>query len=114
MTAATYNITVEQNATFKRRFNCLDKIRMPMDLTGYAAHMQIRDTAGAVICDLSTENGKIVLGGLAGTIDLTIPLSETSLFTFTTAAYDLKLTEPDLTQDRVVQGVVSLSPGVTA
>lgn len=114
MTAAVQNLVIEQKATFKKRLTCRDKFRKAINLTGFTAHMQIRDQAGSIIADMTTENGKITLGGVAGTIDLTIPVSDTSTFTFTSATYDLKLINPDTTHDRIMQGKVTLSVGVTA
>ena len=35
----------------------------PIDVTGYAAVLQIRDHKGALMLELSTANGKIIVGG---------------------------------------------------
>jgi hypothetical protein len=114
VTAAVKNLVVEQKATFKKRLTYRDKLKKPINLTGFGARLQIRDSAGVLISDLSTQNGKIVLGGSAGTIDITIPVAETSVMTFTTALYDLKLIAPDATESRLLQGKVTLSVGQTA
>jgi hypothetical protein len=113
MTAATKNLIIEQKATFKKRLVYRDKLKKPINLTGFSARMQIRDTAGALLNDLSTDNGKIVLGGTAGTIDITVSASDTSVMTFASALYDLKLIAADGTQMRLMQGKVTLSPGQT-
>lgn len=113
MTAAVKNLIIEQKATFQKRLTYRDKSKKPINLTGFAAAMQIRDASGVLLADLSTENGKIVLGGTAGTIIVTISADETSLMTFATAYYDLKLRQ-DLIETRLMQGKVTLSPGQTA
>ena len=113
MTAAVKNIIIEQKATFQKRLTYRDKSKKPINLTGFGAAMQIRDSAGVLIADLSTRNGKIILGGATGTIDITISADETSLMTFNTALYDLKL-EIGAIEMRLMQGKVTLSLGQTA
>lgn len=113
MAAATKNFTIEQKATFRKVLTYRDRLKKPINLTGFGARMQIRDAAGALISDLSTANGKIVIGGSAGTIALTIPHTETALMTFGTALYDLKLIAPDGSESRLLQGKILLSVGQT-
>jgi len=113
MVAAVKNLVIEQKATFKKRLVWKDKAKRPISLTGFTARMQIKDDAGTVVADLSTVNGGIVLGGVAGTIDLLITAANTSLMTFAGATYDLKLIAPDATEQRLIQGKVTLSAGVT-
>ena len=112
MTAAVKNFIIEQKATFHKRLTYRDKSKKPINLTGYTAAMQIRDPAGVLLADLSTDNGQIILGNAAGTIDITISWEDTSLMTFSSALYDLKLIIGD-TEIRLLQGKVSLSVGQT-
>jgi hypothetical protein len=113
MTAAVKNLTIEQKATFCKRLTYKDKSKKPVNLTGFSAHMQVRDASGALIVDLSTTNGSIALGGILGTIDLTIAASDTTTMTFASALYDLTLISPSGTVTRLLQGKVTLSPGQT-
>jgi len=81
------DILIKQGATFRLWFNFQDRFKQPYDLTGFRAHMQIRDALnGALIHDLSTENGGIVLNGAPGDIDLYIPSAATAAMQFTTGA----------------------------
>lgn len=114
MVAAVKNLTIEQKATFKVRLTYKNALKKPINLTGFSAHMQIRDANGTLITDLSTTNGKIVLTPVSGIIDLIIPASETTAMTFTTGLYDLKLIAPDTTETRLLQGKVTLSLGQTS
>ena len=114
MTAAVKNLIIEQKATFKKRLTLKDKFKKAINLTGFGARMQIRDAAGVVIADMSTTNSKITLGGIAGTIDLLLTVAETTAMTNVPMFYDLKLINPDLTEDRKLQGKVTLSVGQTA
>lgn len=66
MTAPIKNLVIEQKATFLKRLTYRDKFKKPINLTGCTARMQIRAADGTVICDLSTENGRIALGGTTG------------------------------------------------
>lgn len=113
MPAVTKNLTIEQKTTFRKKLTYRDKLKKPINLTGYGARMQIRDATGALIADLSTQNSKIVLGGASGTIELVISAAETTLMTFTTALYDLKLIAPSGDEIRLLQGKVTLSVGQT-
>lgn len=113
MPAAVKNLVIEQRATYRKKMTYRDKFKKPINLTGYGARMQIRDGDDLLIADLSTENGKIILGGARGTIELVIPVAETSLMTFATAFYDLKLIAPNGDEIRMLQGKVTLSVGKT-
>ena len=113
MAAVKKNFIIEQKATFKKRLTYRDKQKRPINLTGFSAKMQIRDATGTQIADLSTTNGKIVLGGAAGTIDLLLTAAETALMTFASALYDLKLVAPDTSETRMLEGKVTLSVGQT-
>lgn len=113
MTATTKNLIIEQKATFRKKMVYRDKFKKPINLTGFSVRMQIRAADGSLIADLSTQNGKIILGGASGSIELVIPVAETSLMTFATALYDLKLIAPNGDEIRMLKGKVTLDPGQT-
>ena len=83
----------------------------PVDLTGYTATMQFRpynnDTA-PLYYDASSN---ITLGGIAGTISLTIPASVTGTFTWPSALYDLLLTDSSGNVYPLLTGIVGFNPG---
>jgi hypothetical protein len=87
----------------------------PVDLTGFTARMQIRDTvdATAILATLTTENGGITLGGTAGTIALLLTAAQTTLLTFTSAVYDLEIISAGGVVTRLLSGAVVLSKEVT-
>jgi len=118
---ATYDLCIQQNATFSRIFvwtayatgpNTAGAQPQPVDLTGFTAAMQIRayPLASAVLYDASSN---ITLGGNAGTISLEIPAATTAGFTWWAAVYDLLLTDPSGSVTRFLNGSVTVSPGVT-
>jgi len=91
--AGTYNIICDQGATFGRTITWKDANGDPVDLTNYTARMQVRSivTSDTVAVELTTEDGRITLGGALGTITLTIPATVTDDIEAGTYAYDLEL-----------------------
>ena len=87
----------------------------PVNLTGFTARMQIRETveSTAVLHSLTTENGGITLGGAAGTIALTISATDTAAFTFDTAVYDLEVVSGGGVVTEIASGAVLMNNEVT-
>lgn len=117
MPAGSYNIIIEQGATFRLRLTLkLPGDPEPMDLSGHIARMQIRTKVASdtVLYSLTTENGGITLGGVAGTIDLFISDEDTAAMTFRSGVYDLEIEAvPNGDVIRIIEGQVRLSPEVT-
>jgi hypothetical protein len=115
MPAAKVNLKIEQGATFRQKFTWKDAKGKPVNLTGYTAKLQVRDSAGAttVLLELTTENVGIVLGGTAGTIELMQTDEQTAALTFLKGVYDLLLLAADGTALRLIEGSVTVVPGVT-
>lgn len=85
----------------------------PVDLTGAIVRMQIREQiGGAVLLELSTLNGGIVIDG-PGTLTRTISATQTAGLTWTEAVYDLEVEYPDGTVQRYLHGAVIVDPEVT-
>ncbi len=116
MTAAKLKLVIEQGATFSQQITWkAGTPAVPVDLTGCTARMQIRPTipSATVHTSITTENGGITLGGVAGTVLLTMTATQTAALSFTTAVYDLEVAWADGTVRRIVYGPVTLSPEVT-
>lgn len=77
--------------------------------------MQIRSEIKSpeIICEASTANNKITINELTGIITVKIPASETELFNFDKAVYDIELEFGNGDRFRIVQGNISLNLGVT-
>jgi hypothetical protein len=110
----THDLCIPQGATFTRT------IRYKADganvsLVGYTARMQIRPTAASATTTLSltTENGRIALGGSAGTITLTISATDSAALTAGRYVYDLELVSAGGIVTRLLQGIVTVSANVT-
>lgn len=113
--AGKLNLVIEQGTTFNPVLTYSDSGNNPIDLTGFTARMQIRAsrTAAAFIHELTTGNGGITLGGVAGTIALLISDTDTAAFTFKTAVYDLELISAGGIVTRLLEGSVTLSKEAT-
>lgn len=112
MPAGKLNIQIEQGATFRKVLTWRDKTKRPVVMTGFSALMQVRDkTGGEVLLELSTVNGRIVLGA-AGKITLALTGAETEALAFAAGIYDLKLWA-GAEEIRLLEGRVSVSPSVT-
>lgn len=113
--AGELNLVIEQGATFDPVLTWKDQNGALIDLTGFTARMQIRDTVDApdTLHELTTENGGIALGGGAGTITLSISAADTAAFDFEQAVYDLEVEAANGNVTRLLRGVVTLSKEVT-
>ena len=87
----------------------------PVNLTGFTARMQIRETVESttIIKSLTTENGGITLGGAAGTIALLITATDTAALTVDSAVYDLEIASAGGVVTEVMSGIVLLGDEVT-
>jgi hypothetical protein len=101
-----------QGGTFRQGFTFKNRLKKPYDLTGYRAHMQVRDS-GNLVADLNTENGGIALGGTAGTIDLYVSDEATAVMQFSKAQYDLFLLAPNGDSIPIIAGTITLTKGQT-
>jgi len=119
MAAGQYNFTIEQGATLKKQFTYKDSTGAIVDLTGYAARMQIRSSIGSSdkIADLNNTAGGLAIlattgSAVSGTIELHIHADSSSLYTFDQAVYDLEIQYGDVVT-RLLQGRIKLSKEVT-
>lgn len=87
----------------------------PVDLTGCTARMQVRQRidAPAVLAELNTTNGGVMLGGTAGTITLHLTAVQTAAIAWTSGVYDLEVVFPSGDVRRLFYGTVTVSPEVT-
>jgi hypothetical protein len=113
ITPARYNLTCYQGATFDQTFT-VSIDNAPMNLTGYSAAMQVRETIDSSSAAVSLTNGSgITLGGTAGTIQVVIAATATSALTEDQYVYDLELTSGGGIKDRYLMGTFIVSGEVT-
>ena len=102
-----------QGATFSKRLTWSIN-DVPVDLTGYTAKMQARDSYGAIctaVVDITTENGGITLDS-SGNIDLLVSATETATLHAKDYVYDLELVTGTIVY-RVIEGKFIVTPEVT-
>ena len=117
-----FNLSIYQGQTFNLTFiwsttNCcgpnppVGATTGPVDLTGYTATLQICQYAGGnLLYDASAD---LTLGGVNGTIDLSIPSSATEGFNWWNAVYDLMVADSSGNVTSLLTGKVKVTPSVS-
>lgn len=111
---AKRKLTVIKGATFNPGWTWT-AAGVPVDLTGCTARMAVKeDVDMPLLLELTTENGGIILGGTAGTIDLFVGATVTTDFTWEGGIWQLEIQYPAGPDhvDRILQGSISVSPEV--
>lgn len=111
----TFNITINQGATFELTITWKDSAGTAINLTGYTARMQVRETYSSSSTVVSLTNGSgITLGGAAGTIAIVISATTTAALTAPfSGVYDLEIVSPAGVVTRLIQGTATVSAEVT-
>lgn len=119
MSAHKVKFEIDQGATFDKTITWKTGTNkansVPVDLTGCKARSQFRETVESetVLLELTTENGRIVLGGPTGEIRILITATDTAALRWTAGVYDLEVEFPNGTVIRRIAGTVAVSPEVT-
>jgi hypothetical protein len=111
-------LLIECGTTFKaalRLSQKVNKVKTPIDLTGYSARMQIRASvaAPAVLLDFTVANGRIIIDEPNGIIRLRLEEADTSAITWKQGVFDLEVIQPNGDVFRLIQGAVRTSPETT-
>lgn len=128
MAAGIYDITIEQGADWRLVITWKDDKAAPMDLAGFTARMQVRESFASKVkvFELTTENGQITLGGADGIVTMELPAAITAAVainpTKTTwidgkqaqqLVFDLEMISPAGAITRLIQGSALFVPEVT-
>lgn len=114
-------LRIYQGQTFRDTVTLTDNAGVPIDLSGRSARMQIREhRAGALIIELTTENGRITLDD-QGVITFHIPAPLTEMMPvdndYAQWVYDLETAFLDDTGEEIVEkpifGTVVCFPEIT-
>ncbi len=113
MIPGKYNIVCPQGSTYDQQFTYSIN-DVPVDLTGCIARMQVREkhTSTTKTLDLTTENGRIVLGDELGTININISSLSTAALVAKDYVYDFELVSPS-TVTRLFEGKFLVTAEVT-
>lgn len=111
--AGKYNINADQGSTFSFQFT-MKTNGVAWNLTGYTARMQVRSDASSTttLISATTTNGYIVLGGVAGTVTVTIPATVMEAVVSGKHVYDIELVN-GTTVYRVLEGKFIVKQEVT-
>jgi hypothetical protein len=111
--SAKYNLVCEQATTFNFVFS-INNNNTPLNLTGYTGVMTVRPFVGAATTTVvaSTANGRMTLGGIAGTVTVLIDATTTGAIGSGRYVYDLVLTS-GTTVTRYLEGKFIVTGAVT-
>ena len=114
MPAATYNIKIEQGATFELTATYTDSAGAAIDITGYSARMQVRRTknSSTTLLDLTSVSG-ITITGASGLLEIVASATLTAAITGTVGVYDLEIESAGGVVTRLLEGAVEISKEVT-
>jgi hypothetical protein len=116
MDIATMNLSINQGTTFRQQLVWKSGTPLTLvDLTGCQAKLQVKSSSSSsvVLLELSTANGRITLGGIAGTIDFFVSAADSAALSFTFAVYDLQITLSSGDITKVVKGSFTILQGIT-
>lgn len=114
ITPGKHSFVLYQGTTLRKVFTWTVE-GVPLDLTGYTGAAQLRKTAGdpAPALDLSTQNGGIIIDGPAGKITMYAPSVDTEKLVADKYVYDLEITDTQGDVSRLVEGIITISKGIT-
>ena len=105
--ATKANITIDQGSSFNTSINLTDDAGNALDLDGYTAESQIRrwyTSNSAIDFDVALANG---------VIQLSLSSNTTTNLVYNRYVYDVKVIDPANTVTRIVEGIVTVTPGVS-
>ena len=111
--SAKYNLVCEQATTFNFIFT-IKNGSTPWNLTGYTATMTVRPFVGASTTTVvaTTANGRITLGGIAGSVTVNLNATTTGAIGAGRYVYDLVLTSGSVVT-RILEGKFIVTGAVT-
>uniref|UniRef100_UPI003F493DB7 hypothetical protein n=1 Tax=Pseudonocardia sp. CA-138482 TaxID=3240023 RepID=UPI003F493DB7 len=110
------DVTVPQGAAWSRAWNITDAAGNPLTVTGWSVRAQVRYShSDTVLFEWNTAGGVGIGSAQASGTTVTILLtgSESPAWTWTTAVYDVYLTDPGGVPTRIVEGVFAVSQSIT-
>ena len=115
MSAGYHHFIIEQGATFGQTLTLKDASNTVINLTGFSGAMSLRENpdAASSILDLSTANGRMTMGGSAGTVVLAVSASDTNGLTAQDGVFDLEITSGAGIVTRLIEGTYSVRRNIT-
>ena len=116
MSAERHNILIEQGTTFGLEVAYEQPEGTPVDITGWSARMQVRQTHASTssVLDLTSLAGSISVDGPRGTVTVNVGATQTAALPAPfLGVYDLEIASPGGTVIRLVEGSCRITPEVT-
>jgi len=107
--AATYNITINQNADFRRSFQVKEN-NVILDITSYTFSGRLKASFND---DAYVDFVAAVYDGAQGTFTVDLADTVTATMSPGTWVYDIIMTDTSSTKTRLIQGNAFLKQGVT-
>ncbi len=107
--ATKANIIIDQGTTFSTIINLTDDNGDPIDLTGYTGDSEMRKH----YTSSNSQSFSISLGGVNGTVTLSLTSTQTANLTPGRYVYDVEVTSGANVVSRIVEGIVTVTPEVT-
>lgn len=110
MSAITINIVIEQGTDFSATFTIRNADNSYLNLLGFTAESNMKKsyyTSSSVPINVE------FIDRSRGVIKLSLPSSVTSTLAAKRYVYDIVLTSPSNVKTRVIEGIATVTPGVT-
>lgn len=112
MAAGKYNMLIQQGVSYNQTITLKDSITgTPVDISGCSAAAMIRGNYNDV--EPAAIFTTFIGSGTDGAIQISLTPSQTSNIAIERGLYDIELTYPNGTKDRILQGNVVISKEVT-
>lgn len=111
MSAGTYNIELEQGATYTREVTVNDGAGDPIDISTWSMRGQVRSNYSA--SDILAEFTCTITDGANGVFQFELSAEQTSAICVKKGVYDIECERADGTVIRILKGSVEISPEVT-
>jgi len=108
MSAAQYDLTIEQGATWTLELVWKDETGTPIPLTGYTAKLWIKSAYSSTAEVQLSEASGISIDGPNGKLTATLTAAQTTALAAGAYVYDLKLTSPGGIATRLLEGDVEV------
>lgn len=103
------NLIIDQGSTYQTSVNVTDDDDNPINLSGYTAAAQMRKHYTSVTSYAFTTS----ISPLIGVVTLSMSSNTTNSIPAGRYVYDCELTDSNGTISRLIEGIVTVTPGVT-
>jgi len=106
--AAVHNLYIDQGADFSAEIGIYDDFNSPWDLSGYSGEAKLKKSYYS-----STSHNFTVSVGTNGSVTLSMTAAATAAIEQGRYLYDVVITSTAGTKTRVIEGLITINPGVT-